>query len=110
MSDLSPECASKRTADHSEFVMGWTPPDGIDVPSGGVEHHLREASVSEVCKGIVSNSLYHPFARYMACWFETMGLLIEGRPSRRSVARFQKVEITKAACSQRPALRDRLSL
>ena len=29
-------------------MMGWTPPDGIDVPKWSVEHHLREASVSEV--------------------------------------------------------------
>jgi hypothetical protein len=28
--------------------MGWTPPDGMMCQSGGVEHHLREASVSEV--------------------------------------------------------------
>ena len=34
---------SKRT-----LMMGWTPPDGIECQSGGVEHHLREASLSEL--------------------------------------------------------------
>ena len=32
----------------SEFMMGWTPPTASMCQSGGVEHHLGEASVSEV--------------------------------------------------------------
>ena len=34
--------------DMAEFMMGWTPPTASMCQSGGVEHHLREASVSEV--------------------------------------------------------------
>ena len=30
------------------FMMGWTPPTASMRQSGGVKHHLREASVSEV--------------------------------------------------------------
>src|SRR3954454_2118077 len=29
-------------------LMGWTPPDGIDVPEWWCEDHRREASVTEV--------------------------------------------------------------
>src|SRR4051795_158606 len=33
----------------NEFMMGWTPrPTASMCQSGGVEHHLREASVSEI--------------------------------------------------------------
>jgi len=28
--------------------MGWTSPDGMTVPSGIVDHHLKEASMSAV--------------------------------------------------------------
>ena len=31
-----------------DFMMGWSPPTASMCQSGGVEHHLREASVSEV--------------------------------------------------------------
>ncbi len=29
-------------------LMGWTPPTALVCQSGGVEHHLREASMGEV--------------------------------------------------------------
>jgi hypothetical protein len=29
-----------------EFMMAWTPPTALMCQSGGVEHHLREATVS----------------------------------------------------------------
>ena len=35
-------------ADVSAFMMGWTPPTASMCQSGGVEHHLREASLSKV--------------------------------------------------------------
>jgi hypothetical protein len=35
-------------ADVAGFMMGWTPPTASMCQSEGVEHHLREASVSEV--------------------------------------------------------------
>jgi transposase len=37
-----------RASERDGVLMGWTPPDGIMCQSGGVDHHLKEASVSEV--------------------------------------------------------------
>jgi hypothetical protein len=42
------DCQSGLGARSAKLMMGWTPPTASICQSGGVEHHVREASVSEV--------------------------------------------------------------
>src|SRR6516162_4209083 len=41
------ECPVYSKADSARLMMGWTPPTALMCQGGGVEHHLREGSVSE---------------------------------------------------------------